>query len=141
MTPLRFGACEECARSIPIGMSLCFDCVAQGEPAQQVPPPLPTVSVIPPLSVPDWISSESTRPSAEALAEWAQEQYDDDLKIWEGIVKGVRWQSMILIWLCLGLFLIFQSWPFVALVVAVTFISWRRIRRAQSLRPVKPRFD
>jgi hypothetical protein len=122
-------------------MRLCADCSDQGTPPRAAASTAPTVSVDPPLIGSDWISPEPEWASSAAVAEWAQEQYQQELEYWKADVKGVRWQSMFLIWPCFGLFLIFRSWPFVVLVIAVNFISWRRIRRAELRRPVKPRFD
>ena len=141
MTPLRFGVCARCSRSIPAHMSMCFDCMGQDRQSPSGIVSSPTVSVDPPLIGSDWISPEPTWASPDAVAQWAQEQYQHELQNWKAEVKGVRWQSMFLIWPCFGLFLVFRSWPFVVLVIAVNFISWRRIRRAELRRPVKPHFD
>ena len=141
MTPLRFGVCVRCSRSIPAHMSLCFDCIEQDMQPRVGTPSTPTVSVDPPLIGSDWISPEPAWASAEAVAQWAEEQHQQDLKVWEARVKSVRWQSFFLFLPCFGLFLAFRSWPFIVLVIAVNFLGWRRIRRAESLRPVKPQLN
>lgn len=133
MTPLRFVACTNCSRSIPAEMTLCFDCIAQDEPAQRDVLPAPTsLPVPPPIPAPDAVTS--------AVTAWAQDQYEIEVQHWQARVKSVRWQSFFLFLPCFALFLAFRSWPFVALVVAVNFLGWRRIRHAESLRPVKPPF-
>ena len=112
-------------------MTLCFDCIPREEPAhREALPALTSVEVPPQVSAPDSVTS--------AVAAWAQEQYELEVQHWQSRVKSVRWQSFLLFLPCFAAFLAFRSWPFIVLVIAVNFLGWRRIRRAESLRPVKP---
>lgn len=118
-------------------MSLCFDCVEVRDQADVVLTAEADSSNSPFLADRDERSPESEWSTADVVAQWERDQYEQDVRHWEARVRSVRWQSFFLFLPCFGLFLAFRSWPLIALVIAVNFLGWRRIRHVESLRPAK----